>query len=70
MAVMHILVLGYSEGKMHEPYFYTGKQATIIHCFQQPRVGWSNFFGGGGPWKKLGKQMQVNMWKLYLVWQK
>lgn len=33
MAVMHLLVSGYSEGKIHEPYFYTDKQATIIHSF-------------------------------------
>jgi hypothetical protein len=44
MAVMHLLVSGYSEGKMHEPYFCTGKQATIIHCFQQPGVGQNTFF--------------------------
>jgi len=44
MAVMHLFVSGYSEMKMHEPYFYTGKQATIIHCLQQPGVGCNTFF--------------------------
>lgn len=45
MAVMHLLVSGYSEGKMHEPYFYTGKQATILQ-FPTTRSGtkYSPFF--------------------------
>jgi len=66
MAVMHLLVSGYSEGKMHEPFFYIGKQATIIHSLQQPALWWNTFFFSC--LKRLGKQMQVNMWKSCLVW--
>jgi len=42
MAVMHLLVSVYSEGKMHEPYFYTDKQ--LSYTLSSTRSGMKYLF--------------------------